>query len=200
MMGRSVNPESEYILKHIPKNTVGAEIGVWMANTSKKILDKTNPSHLYLVDPWSVEPYKNQVNNEHESYENYLEKYSRVTGGRDEEAFKTFYDKVYNDVVAKMAKYPNATVLRMTSKEFFETFDKKLDWIYIDGDHSYEGCYQDLTGCLNVIATNGIIFGDDYAWEKNNGKPGVTKAVNQFIAENKFTIKQLGNREYMIRI
>lgn len=200
MMGRPVNPESEYILKHIPKNTVGAEIGVWMANTSKKILDKTNPSHLYLVDPWSVEPYKNQVNNEHESYENYLEKYSRVTGGRDEEAFKTFYDKVYNDVVAKMAKYSNATVLRMTSKEFFETFDKKLDWIYIDGDHSYEGCYQDLTGCLNVIATNGIIFGDDYAWEKNNGKPGVTKAVNQFITENKFTIKQLGNREYMIRI
>jgi hypothetical protein len=200
MMGSPFNPESEYIIKHIPRNTVGAEIGVWMGNTSKKILNKASPAYLYLVDPWSIEPYKNQVNSEHESYENYLEKYSRVTGGRDEESFQAFYDKVHNDVVKMMSGYPNVSVVRKTSKEFFDTFEEKLDWIYIDGDHSYEGCYQDLTGCLKIMSPNGIIFGDDYAWKKNNGKPGVTRAVDQFIAENNFTIKQLGHREYMIRI
>lgn len=200
MMGNPVNPESEHILKLIPKNTIGAEIGVWMANTSKKILNTAHPSKLHLVDPWSIEPYKAQTNNEHESYENYLEKYSRVTGGRDEETFQAFYDKVYNDVVEKMSRFDNVVVHRMWSTEFFETCTDKLDWIYIDGDHSYEGCYKDLVNCLRVMNHNAIIFGDDYAWQKNNGKPGVTKAVDEFISKHGFHIEQLGNREYMIRI
>jgi hypothetical protein len=200
MMGKETNEESHYILKHIPKRTIGAEIGVWAGHTAKNILITAHPAELHLVDPWSKEPYKQQVNSEHNSYEEYLKKYSKVTGGDTEEKFDAYYDKMFKKVKAKFDDDSNVTIHRMWSKEFFDTFKGKLDWIYIDGDHSYEGCYADLNECLKIMQPNCIIFGDDYAWNNGNGKPGVTKAVSQFVEENSLTLVQLGNREYMIKI
>ena len=39
----------------------------------------------------------------------------------------------------------------MTSTEWFETKPEKLDWIYVDGDHSYHGCLNDLESALKVV-------------------------------------------------
>lgn len=199
-MGKETNSESQYIIKHIPKGTIGAEIGVWAGNTSKSILEQAEPLELHLVDPWSKEPYKQQVNSEHNSYEEYLKKYSKITGGNSEAKFDAYYDQMFEKVTNKFIGNDNVTIHRMWSKDFFDTFEGKLDWIYIDGDHSYEGCYADLVGCLKVMKPNCIIFGDDYAWQSSNGKPGVTKAVAQFAKENSFKLEKLGNREYMIKI
>jgi hypothetical protein len=182
MMGKENNPDSETIIKHIPKNTVGAEVGVWAGNSSERFLKHTTPKHLHLVDPWSKEPYKQQTVSEHKSYSEYLKKYQKVTGGTDEASFDAYYDKMHQKVTEKFSKYNNVTIHRMWSTKFFDTFNDKLDWIYIDGDHSYEGCYADLVGCLKVMQPNCLIFGDDYAWIDDRGKPGVTKAVNQFVS------------------
>lgn len=198
MMGRPNNPESHYIIPYIPKNAVGCEIGVWMGNSSMRFLKETKPKHFHLVDPWSKEPYKEQSNSEHDSYENYLKKYAKVTGGLTEEHFDEFYETVYKGVVNKFSEYDNVTIHRKWSTEFFNSFTEKLDWIYIDGDHSYEGCYKDLNECLKVMKPSGYIFGDDYAWKNNNGKPGVTKAVQQFVTENNLPLEKIGNREYVI--
>ena len=200
MMGSPINCESQHIIPHIPKNSIGAEIGVWMGNSSTRFLKMTQPAHLHLVDPWSKEPYKQQTNSEHNSYDQYLAKYSTVTGSKNEAAYDEFYEKVYRGVVDKFKGKDNVTIHRVWSTEFFDTFEGKLDWIYVDGDHSYEGCYKDLVDCLKVMSPDGIIFGDDYAWRPKNGKPGVTAAVDQFVLENNFNLERLGNREYMIRI
>ena len=36
-----------------------------------------------------------------------------------------------------------------------------LDWIYIDGDHSYEAVKADLKAAMQAVKRGGFICGDD---------------------------------------
>lgn len=73
----------------------------------------------------------------------------------------------------KLEKYgTRSKIMRMTSKEASKHFtDKSLDFVYIDGDHSYEGVKQDIE--LWLPKTKGILAGHDYDRE------GVRQAVNE---------------------
>lgn len=43
-----------------------------------------------------------------------------------------------------------------------EFLNDNYDFIHVDGDHSYVGCYNDLVLALNSINTEGVILVDDY--------------------------------------
>ncbi len=58
--------------------------------------------------------------------------------------------------------------------------DGEYDFIYIDANHSYEGCKQDLELYLPKLRDGGMIGGHDY--EKSQW-PGVVKAVNEIVGE-----------------
>ena len=77
-----------------------------------------------------------------------------------------------------------------------------LDWIYVDGDHSYEGCLKDLNNAKEVVKPGGFILGDDYGWpDAKWQKKGVTKAVNEFINKNNITnMIRHGMTQYEIRL
>jgi len=57
--------------------------------------------------------------------------------------------------------------------------DKYFDWIYIDGDHSFEGLYSDLTNYYTKVKKGGLVIGDDYGGKSK----GVKKAVDKFCME-----------------
>ena len=184
MMGGSTNRDSKDIMYLVGKGTIGAEIGVWKANTSVNFV-KRGVKELHLVDAWSVEVYKEGIGETGEwgSYEKYLERYKQVTGGTTEEHFKAYYEKTYNSVVKRFQKMEHVHVHRMSSNDWFETQqDNYFDWIYLDGDHSHEGVLRDLHSSLRVVKAGGIILGDDYRWpSQKHGKPGVTSGVDEFI-------------------
>ena len=71
MMATHTNKDSRNITHLIKPDTVGAEIGVWMGNTSTLFL-KNKIKKLYMVDAYSIEPYKD---NSEMSYQEYLAKY-----------------------------------------------------------------------------------------------------------------------------
>ena len=50
----------EHVIQHTSNNIIGAEIGVWMGNTSTLFL-KNNLKKLYMVDAYSIEPYKENI-------------------------------------------------------------------------------------------------------------------------------------------
>ena len=50
-----------------------------------------------------------------------------------------------------------------------------FEFIYIDGDHSYEGCLNDLEPYFPLARTGGLMSGHDYS------APGVARAVHDFI-------------------
>ena len=195
MMGGSTNRDSKDIMYLVGKDTVGAEIGVWKANTSVNFV-KRGVKELHLVDAWSVEVYKEGVGETGEwgSYENYLQRYKQVTGGANEEQFKAYYDKTYNDVVRRFKQMEHVHVHRMSSDDWFaKQEDNYFDWVYLDGDHSYAGVLRDLNNSLRVVKKGGVILGDDYAWPfQKHGKPGVTAAVDQFILETGLELRQEG--------
>jgi len=185
----------------IQKDTIGAEIGVWLGNTSQQFLQK-GIKKLYMIDAYSVEPYKD---NSEMSYQEYLAKYQHVTGEFAEAGFMRYYDEVYKTVKQKFELIEQAELCRTTSNNWFEEFlaakghgnPEMLDWIYIDGDHSFEGCYSDLENALKVVKPGGLIIGDDYYWPNSKwGKKGVTEAVDKIKDENNFTLIRHGETQY----
>lgn len=48
------------------------------------------------------------------------------------------------------------------SKEVVKTFNKKIDLLFIDGDHSYNSCYKDCEDWFSKVNNNGIIAIHDY--------------------------------------
>jgi len=188
MYGRNIDSEETW--KRIPKDSVGIEIGVWKGGSSEKFLKRA--SHLHLVDSWSPVAYENS--NEHGNYENYLNRYAELVGSRDPADFQKFYDAIYQSVVDKFSK-KSITIHRMSSAEFFKQFNQQVDWVYVDADHSYEGCLHDLEGSLNVVRPGGIIFGDDYT-----NKPGVRRAVDEFISRTGLPFNNFHETQYEICI
>lgn len=82
-------------------------------------------------------------------------------------------------------KYGERFKLRFgDSSTILKTLTGKYDWIYIDGDHQYEGVKKDLLAALPLLADDGVMFCDDY------GNPcGVKQAVDEVVEEFGLGIK-----------
>lgn len=154
--------------RKIPEGSVGVEIGVWKGDHAAGLLKRAG--FLHLVDPWSVTAYEHS--DEFGDYRRYLERYSHLVGSNRPEDFQKLYDAIHQSVVSRFEGMP-VSIHRMTSAQFFETFQERVDWVYVDGSHAYEGCLADLRGAYRIT---GVILGDDYG-----NKPGVTKAVDEFV-------------------
>ena len=199
MMATHTNKDSHNLMHIIKADTVGAEIGVWMGNTSTQFLKK-GLKKFYMVDSYSTEPYKE---NTEMSFQEYIAKYSKITGEIAPAGFQKYYDRVYAEVNSRFKTHKEVEICRMLSNEWFEKYsDVELDWIYVDGDHSYEGCLSDLENSLKAVKPGGLILGDDYGWPDSKlNKPGVTKAVNEFINKHKLTnMFKHGQTQFEIRI
>ena len=54
--------------------------------------------------------------------------------------------------------------------------DGSLDFVFIDGDHTYEACKRDIIAWLPKVKEGGWITGHDY-----HEFPGVKKAVDELL-------------------
>ena len=200
MMATHTNNDAiNNIVQEVKAHSVGAEIGVWMGNTAAAFLNR-NIRKIHLVDSWSCEPFKNS--SEYKSYDEYLSKYAKLLKvEKSEEAFTKYYNDIFKSVEDKFMLDSRVHIHRMTSKEWFENFkEEKLDWIYIDGSHSYEGVLMDLEYSLKVVRKYGLIMGDDYGWPNTQwkAKDGVTQAVDEFIKKYNFKIERRGQTQFIM--
>lgn len=80
---------------------------------------------------------------------------------------------------------------RMMSCEFYEKYaaTRRYDIIYVDGDHRYRPALWDICSFARMLGEGGVLMVDDYA---NVDVPGVTQAVNKFIAIYFNYIERLG--------
>lgn len=174
-------------LNALPKNAVGAEIGVHLGDFSHCILDIARPKRLHLIDPWKL-------------FDD--EKYSESWYGNKitQETMDLRHQSVCNRFSNAIAK-GQVEVIRKLSSDGLKAFgEASLDFVYIDGDHSYEGTKSDLELSLAKLKVGGLVTGDDYGpgswWEG-----GVKRAVDEFgwnesvkllwIEETQFVLKKI---------
>jgi len=68
--------------------------------------------------------------------------------------------------------------------------DNYFDWVYLDGDHSYDTVKKDLLASKNKIKSDGLIMLDDYInfSYQEMLQYGVVKAVNEFCVNENYEI------------
>lgn len=158
-------------LSMIPKNSFGLEIGVWKGEFSEELLNHTQPLKLFLVDPWLYIP------NSSDGETDYSDRWYGGSVAKNQKDMDNIYDSVYS----KFKTFDNVIILRCFSNEIQNYVNNNtLDWVYIDGNHSYEYVLKDLNIAFNLIKEKSLIIGDDY----DNSRE-VRDAVNTFITNRK---------------
>ncbi len=68
--------------------------------------------------------------------------------------------------------------------------DQYFDWIYIDGDHSYDGVKKDIEKSYPKLKEDGLLVFNDYThWSPYEMIPyGIPRAVNEFCIANHWEI------------
>lgn len=156
---------------------IGCEIGVYKGDFSIKILEKTNLSHLYLIDPWKHIDTYNDVSN-HDNYE---------------------FELLYQEVKNKVSKYDDrVSIIRELSENAVNNFkDNSLDFIYLDADHSYEASKKDIEMWYNKVKPGGIFSGHDYLnGSLPQGEFGVKRAIDDFTQKNNLELNITGEDEW----
>jgi hypothetical protein len=66
-----------------------------------------------------------------------------------------------------------------------------FDFVYVDGDHTEEGTWQDAINALPRTCKGGYILFDDYLWGEYEKQPELTpkRAVDRFVAEFKDSVE-----------
>jgi len=188
MLGR--NKGSEETWKRVPKGSVGVELGVWKGDSSEKFLRRAK--HIHLVDSWSVVPY--ETSDEFGNYADYLARYQTLVGSKNPKDFQRYYNRIYESVKQRFLN-ESVTIHRCSTTEFFEQFHEQVDWVYVDASHSFEGCLSDLRSTRKIIRPGGVILGDDYG-----NKPGVVRAVDEFIKETGLTLNNFYLTQFEIKV
>ncbi len=146
------------IIKQLGPDVKGIELGVWYGVNMGHLLEECpNISKLIGIDPYH--PYQD--------WNRYID--------------TQMMEQAYNSALNIAEKFPGRASLKlMTSVEASEILTSKLfDFIFIDGDHSYERCYKDLNLWYDSIKRGGLFSGHDFSL------PGVNKAIAQFRKERK---------------
>lgn len=174
----------DYVLSTIPPNAVAAEIGVWQGDFSALLWATGRIEELHLIDPWRFMPRFP----------------TRLYGGAIAKD-QSDMDGIARSVQQRFADLPAIKVHRADSLDVAASFpNAHFDWIYIDGDHSYEAVLADLVAWHPKVKPNGIVWLDDYRWHDDSGRRAVKSAIEDFLARQRVDSPRLVGGQFCFRI
>jgi SAM-dependent methyltransferase len=141
----------------------GVEIGVQLGQFTE-ILALTNPQASVVgVDPWA-------------QYDDYFESDAVVL------------DAQYERAKARLAKYPNVTLVRKTSMDAVKDVPlDSLDFVYIDGNHELLYAVSDMKHWSARVRVGGIVAGHDYTRYVRQNNMHALQAVHAFTDSYRIT-------------
>ena len=166
-----------------PSRSVGVEIGVHRGKTSQTLLRCKNVNKLYSVDP-----YKYFDNGE---WPDALNKHQGEM------------NKIYKKTRKRLKEFGDRSVLlRMTSFEAAFVVKEDLDFVFVDGNHTYDYVKNDIINWFPKIKGRGIMFGHDWV---DKGKhvdffSSVKRAVRDVLSSKKDDIEVGTSRRYGLKL
>lgn len=155
------------LLPLLPKGGIGAEIGVLKGEFSTLLLRACAPARLHLIDPWLEQTgdYKFDISNTPQVQQDSL--YHHVS--------MVFAGEIASQRVVLHREYSDQAADRFPANYF--------DWIYVDGNHTYEAVQSDLRKFAPKMKDTGFILGDDFINSSfyTKMKFGVVEAVQDFV-------------------
>lgn len=137
----------------LDRNVVGLEIGICKGENIVHFFEQTNRiDKIHCIDPYL--PYMDWV------------------GPVTQEDMDLWYDITMKNFAPYMDKI---VMYKDTSDNCVSKFkDEQFDYIFIDGDHSYEGVIKDLYNYYDKLRVGGIFSGHDI------NLPDVQRALKEF--------------------
>jgi hypothetical protein len=164
----------------------GAAALVWEGDLSSKLLQQVRPKKLLLVDPWAFDP-----------------RFADSLFGGGSAKSQVDMDAVCQKVHKRFATEITQGVVsvhRCSSAEFAGSVAAEaLDWVYIDGNHTYEFVLTDLRSWYPKVRPGGLMAGDDYDRPDEWWDDGVTKAVMEFVKTEAVMVEAIHNHQYVLR-
>ena len=141
---------------------LGAEVGVERGVFSKFICETNPQACLYSVDPWK----------------------GYFLGKREKS--DDLMERAYQTAKERLAPYKNNKIIRKTSVEGAKDIpDESLDFVFIDGNHDYTYCLEDITVWSRKLKKGGMISGHDYIRKQASvSDMHVIEAVNDYVKAN----------------
>ena len=146
------------LIAHI-SNPIGIEIGTAEGITTEYLLSSISDLKLYGIDPYT-------------DYIDWDDRQPDQIGNKEQFLAKT---EMYSDRFIHIKKSSNDVV------DMFE--DESVDFIFIDGDHSYNQVLKDCINYWPKVKIGGILIGHDFSKIED-----VNKAVNDFAGQIKYEI------------
>jgi hypothetical protein len=162
-----------WITSFIPKNARGAELGVFTGLYSELLIQETQPSTFYMVDPW---------------WKLFGDKFP------DYGPFSA-YGELETKVAwrAACARAGAGKVIVDYAVNWLRTLDHHLDWAYLDSSHVYDKTLAELIELDRRLAPDGVILGDDGWASPEYGHYGVFRAVRDFCRLRFYEVINLDN-------
>lgn len=128
--------EEKYLLHtSISHNSICVEIGSYLGASSCYIAASKNCQKLYCIDTWANE--------------------GMSEGLRD----------TFDEFIINTKQFQNKIItLRGKSYDIGKNFSQNIDFLFIDGDHSYDGVKKDIEIWLPKLRSNGILMMHDCGW------------------------------------
>ena len=137
---------------------IGVEVGTDHGQYAQQLCAGILGLKLYCVDPWVAYTEGNEVHTQEEM------------------------NQIYEEALERTKAF-NCIPLRETSMGAVNRFDDdSLDFVFVDGNHSYDFVLEDIREWYRKVKPGGIIAGHDYKIDPENDY-GVIEAVNVFVAE-----------------
>lgn len=158
---------AEQIISRVKPGARGAEIGVFAGDLSRELLRAG--IDLIMVDSWEGE--------------------GRAYSGDSGDWHATLPQAAQDEFFRKTSKrvaFANgrAHVVRKRSADALaDVPDRSLDFVFLDADHSYEGCKADIEGWSLKVKPDGWLGGHDYE-NTEFEKFGVTRAVDEYVSRH----------------
>lgn len=143
---------------------VGTDLGVF----AKQFMERFSGEQLLCVDPYQA--------------------YDELPGLRTPDMLTATH--------ALMPWHGRVRIVQATSSEaakgFPEWLRDRIDFVYIDGCHTYEAASEDIATWWPLVSAQGMLAGHDY----DPSHPGVVRAVDEFAEREGVTVRAVrGDRE-----